>query len=202
MNAKLEEKCLNANFEAILKKKGYVYFDKGAFNLNLIGVRASGNKITNAFDDVLVVIYKDKNNNTIKRCFSFTTDPGLYYMKNNLSPKGCAIVKEGQYRGLWKVGLHQGKYRALVQNKPIKVYRDNNKDNYYDLLPNKIEEGVFGINLHKAGKDSIQVDKWSAGCQVISSSLEFDHFMELVDKQIKNEMGNTFTYTLLNESDL
>ena len=32
-----------------------------------------------------------------------------------------AILKEGQYRGSHKIGLHQGKYEALRQKKPLKV---------------------------------------------------------------------------------
>ena len=31
-----------------------------------------------------------------------------------------AILKEGQYRGSHKIGLHQGKYEALRQKKTIK----------------------------------------------------------------------------------
>jgi len=29
-----------------------------------------------------------------------TVDPGLYYLKNPLNHKGCAIIPEGQYLGL------------------------------------------------------------------------------------------------------
>jgi hypothetical protein len=39
------------------------------------------------------------------------------------------------------------------------------------MLEENIGEGIFGINIHKAGsrvEGSTQIDKWSAGCQVFS----------------------------------
>jgi hypothetical protein len=54
-------------------------------------------------------------------------------MANLLNPKGAAILVPGQYCGSHAIGLHQGKYRALRQVKPLPVYRDSNKDMNYDL---------------------------------------------------------------------
>ena len=39
MNNKLFFKCVNANFKEILERKGYAYFTKGQYNLNIIGIR-------------------------------------------------------------------------------------------------------------------------------------------------------------------
>ena len=43
--------------------------------------------------------------------------------------------------------------------------------------------GLFGINIHRAtkweGKKSTQIDKWSAGCQVIAANDDFKLFMEI-----------------------
>ena len=120
-----------------------------------------------------------------------------------LNPKGTAILVPGQYRGCWQIGLHNGKYEALVQKKPVSVYRDGNKDLIYDLDPKKIDKGVFGINIHRSNPygESATVDNWSAGCQVFASSKDFKEFMELCGKQ-KAMYGNSFTYTLLDEKDL
>ena len=203
MNRILYNKINKADFQKIFKKKNYAFFTNGAYNLNIIGVRAANRKVTNTFDDYIVVIYKTKTGTWNKRLFEATTDPGLSYIKSPINEKiGTAILVPGQYRSAYKVGKHKNKYKALVQNKPVKVYRDRNKDNIYDCNPNSIEEGIFGINIHKAGTSSKLVDKWSAGCQVISSNLEFNCFMSLVDKQLANIKGDTFTYTLLNEEDL
>jgi hypothetical protein len=87
----------------------------------------------------------------------------------------------------------------LKQAKPVKVYRDANKDMTYDTKT--ITEGVYGINIHKAGADSTYVENWSEGCQVFKKSADFDEFMLLV-KKAATLHGNSFTYTLLESKDL
>jgi hypothetical protein len=81
----------------------------------------------------------------------------------------------------------------------VKVYRDANKDMTYD--ESKIQEGVFGINIHKAGADSTYVENWSEGCQVFKKSADFDEFMVIVKKAAALH-GNSFTYTLLNSNEI
>ena len=198
----LYNKILNYNFENLFKNKGYAYFTNGAYNLNIIGVRASGAVITNSFDDILLIIYKTPTGTWNRQLYQITTDPGQFYMNKPCNSKGTAILVPGQYRRTYKIGLHRGKYKALCQNKPVKVYRDNNKDSIYDYDPNKLDEGMFGINIHKAGTLSKRVNTWSAGCQVFASETEFRAFMNYCNKQIKYGHGDTFTYTLLKEEDL
>jgi hypothetical protein len=115
------------------------------------------------------------------------------------NPNGVARLVEGQYRGSHALGLHQGKYEALRQAKPVKVWRDKNKDMIFDET--KIDEGVFGINIHKAGQDSTWVENWSEGCQVFKRVKDFDEFMKIVKKASKIH-GNSFSYTLINSSDI
>lgn len=202
----LLEKLKTYDFDKLFKKKGYAFFDRGSYNLNIIGIRSNqANKVTNRFDDYFVVIYKDKSNKWNRKIWSGTTEPGLDCVKNPSNPKGVAIVVPGQYRGLWKIALHSGKYEALCQRTtPIKVYRDGNKNATYDLLPAKIDTGVFGINMHRAAKSgkSLYVGKYSAGCQVFADANDFNEMMKLAKLQVASGMGTTFTYTLLNESDL
>jgi hypothetical protein len=112
---------------------------------------------------------------------------------------GVARLVEGQYRGSHMLGLHQGKYEALRQKSPVKVFRDDNKDMVYD--EKKITEGVYGINIHKAGQDSTWVENWSAGCQVFKRVKDFDEFMKIIKKSSKIH-GNSFTYTLIESSDI
>jgi hypothetical protein len=112
---------------------------------------------------------------------------------------GIARLVEGQYRGSHTIRLHQGKYEALGQNKPVKVYRDTNRDMLYDET--KIQEGVFGINIHKAGANSTYVENWSMGCQVFKKSADFEEFMSICRKA-KDIHGNSFTYTLIESTDI
>ena len=199
---KLLEKIKSADFSKILVNKGYAYFTNGKYNLNIIGVRRAGNKVTNQFDDYIVVEYVDMYGIKTRDVFPATTDPGLTSMTKPMSTKGCAILVPGQYRSSWMIGYHKGKYEALVQCKPLKVYRDNDKDNVYDLNPKTIEEGNFGINIHKSGDDSTIVNGWSAGCQVLKRKVNFDKLMKLAHYQFSQGMGARYTYTLINEEDL
>ena len=197
--------CQYADYEKVFREKGYSYFTRGAYNLNIIGIRSDNkNKVTNLFDDVLAVVYKTNTGKWNRQIYKITTEPGLYYMiKQQLNPKGTAILVPGQYRGCWELGKHQGKYKALVQKKAVKVYRDNNRDEIYNLNPNRIDTGVFGINIHRSNEfvQAIYVNSYSAGCQVFANPNEFRSFLTLCDKQ--NELyGNSFTYTLINESDI
>ena len=192
--------------ETTMESKGYKYFTGGDYDVNIIGVRNSDtrNRVTNAFDDCITLSYKIEDKWQF-HCFKCTTDPGTHWVENVMNENGVAILKPGQYRGSHKLKLHQGKYLALGQQKPVKVYRDNNRDSKYDLFEERVEEGIFGINIHRAtsrsGGTSTRIDKWSAGCQVIAANDDFELFMNVVNKAAK-VWGNSFTYTLINSNDI
>ena len=139
--------------ESTVKAKGYKWFENGDYNLNIVGVRNGEtlNEVTNKFDDCITLSYR-KDEEWQFHCFEATTDPGKHWVENVLNESGVAILKENQYRGSHKIGLHQGKYEALRQQKPVQVYRDNNLDECYDLNEENIQEGIFGINIHRATK--------------------------------------------------
>ena len=187
--------------EKALKTKGYVWFEGAKdYDLNIVGVRNSdtGNKVTNAFDDVITVSYK-KDGQWVYHEWANTTDPGTKGVREFKNAKGVARLVEGQYRGSHAVGLHQGKYEALRQITPVKVYRDADKNMVYD--ESKVDTGIFGINIHKAGVDSTFVENWSEGCQVFKRSAEFDAFM-VIAKKAAAIHGNKFTYTLIESKDI
>ena len=191
--------------EETMKSKGYKYFTGGDYDVNIMGVRNSNtnNEVTNKFDDCITLSYKDNGEWKFK-CYKSTTDPGSHWERNLLNKDGVAILKPAQYRGSHKIGLHQGKYEALRQKSPVKVYRDNNKDGKYDMIEENVHEGIFGINIHKAGKfvnGSTQIDKWSAGCQVFSKESDFNEFMAIMHKA-SDKYGNSFSYTLLESKDI
>ena len=189
--------------ENAVKSKGYIWFEdtnnKG-YDINIVGIRNSstGNKVTNLFDDWLTVSYKEGGQWKF-HIWPATTDPGKKGVMEYHNAAGVARLVEGQYRGSHGIGLHQGKYEALKQAKNVKVYRDPNRDMVYDV--NKIQEGVFGINIHKAGADSTYVENWSEGCQVFKKSADFDAFMNICRKA-KDIHGNSFTYTLIESKDI
>ena len=195
--------------EAAVKSKNYKWFEdvnnKG-YDVNIVGIRNSKTKgrVTNAFDDCITISYKIDGEWQF-HCFPCTTDPGSHWVKNVLSDKGVAILKPNQYRGSHKLRLHQGKYLALGQKKPVTVYRDNNLDSNYDLDESTTETGIFGINIHRAtgrsGGKSTRVDKWSAGCQVIADNDDWHQFLDIC--QTAREIhGNSFSYTLIESKEI
>ena len=195
--------------ETAVKSKGYKWFEdhnnKG-YDVNIVGVRNNKTKgrVTNAFDDCITISYK-MDGEWQFHCYKCTTDPGSHWVKNILSESGVAILKPGQYRSSHKLRLHQGKYMALGQQKPVKVYRDNNLDNKYDLNEGSLEEGIFGINIHRAtgrtGGTSTRVDKWSAGCQVIANNNDWHEFLDIC-MTAREVWGNSFSYTLIESKDI
>ena len=180
--------------EKAVKAKGYKWFDN---QLNIVGVRnsATGKAVTNAFDDHITVSRLD---NGVWKYYEWmaTTDPGRKGVLEFHNPAGVARIVPGQYIDSHAIGLHQGKYEALKQQKPVKVYRDSNKDLVYD--EGRIQEGVFGINIHKAGLDSTLVENWSEGCTVFKKAQEFEAFMEVCRKSGQK----AFTYTVIESKDI
>ena len=65
----------------------------------------------------------------------------------------------------------------------------------------KITEGLYGINIHKAGADSTYVENWSEGCQVFKKSADFDKFLAIC-KKAASLSKNSFTYTLIESKDI
>ena len=183
------------NILRYMRSKDYVIYDK-PYQLNIVGVRNAQSQ-SNKFDDSVFVFYKDDNNNFVEKEYPATTDTGMFYLLNPMSNLGAAMLKEGQYVDSYIQGLHKGQYLALVQNKPVTTYRDYDRNAVFDIFT-KETTGNYGINIHKAGANSQDVDNWSAGCQVFQKSDDFNDFMDKTTKH-RNLYGNSYTYTLIDE---
>ena len=192
--------------ERAVKAKGYVWFEdrqnKG-YDVNIVGVRNNApivaDKVTNVFDDHITISYK-VNGKWQFFCWRATVDPGKKGVQQFSNPKGVARLVSGQYRGAYAIDKHGGKYTALCQRlKPVTVYRDKDKDLTFD--ESKLDTGMFGINIHKAGRNSTWVENWSEGCQVFKVTLDFVAFMSIIQKA-KKIWGNKFTYTLIESTDI
>jgi hypothetical protein len=169
------------------------------FELNIVGIRADST-IPNRFDDEIHVFFKNNANQWIHYIFPATTDPGTYWLKNLMNPQGTAILMQGQYKGAYQIGLHKGKYYALVQRKPITVLRDYDRNAVLDFYNGRKYTGMFGVNIHHASVNGTTktVDRYSAGCQVFANINDFNLFMQLSEKH-KQLYGNSFTYTLIDK---
>lgn len=167
------------------------------FELNVIGIR-SNTSVPNVFNDSLNVLFTDNTGRLASFSWRATTDPGTYWLKSPMNPQGTAILKPGQYVGSHGLGMHRGKYLALVQIRPVTVIRDFNRDGNTDYSSGREETGLFGINIHRAMAEGTTktIDKYSAGCQVFANANDFSVFLQLAERH-KALYGNSFTYTLL-----
>lgn len=188
-----------------INTKGYKWFedtDNKGYDVNIVGVRNSstGRKVTNVFDDLITISYKDDKGVWQYHEWMNTTEPGKKGVMQYHNPKGVARLIPGQYRGVWSIDKHQGKYEALCQrNGTVAIFRDNNKDMNFDDITR--DNGMFGINIHKAGQDSTWVENWSEGCQVFKRVKDFDAFMKICRIAAKIH-GNKFSYTLIESKDI
>ena len=193
--------------EKAVKSKGYAWFEDASnktYDVNIVGVRNNdpsiADKVTNVFDDTLTISFKDESGNWQYYAWNATCDPGKKGVMEFHNNKGVARLVPGQYRGVWKIDKHQGKYDALCQRLGnVTVWRDANKDL---LFEEKVTDtGMFGINIHKAGTDSTWVENWSEGCQVFKRVKDFDAFLAICKKAAKIH-GNKFSYTLIESTDI
>lgn len=190
---------------ASIQAAGYVTFtSETPYDLNVWGVRSADTTV-NTFNDYLGITYRDKNLVWHTECWPATTDPGLYWLDNPGNVNGTAILVPGQYRSTYMIDKHNGSYYALCQRAgEVKVWRDNDRDGVLDYS-GPTYSGYFGINLHRASSSgtSTQVNKWSAGCQVIANNDDFDRFMTLARRQAEyHPTWSKYTYTLLTQDQL
>ncbi|WP_421752748.1 hypothetical protein [Croceimicrobium sp.] len=191
-----------AKLQAVYAAKGYRFFDQGAFNLNLFGIRNASAQV-DEFNDWMGVAFRDEWLNPRLLLFRASTKPGLYYLKHKiLNVNGTAILIPGQYRGAWKLGHHNG-YEALQQRSEgvFKVWRDADHDAQFDYS-GPIYTDVQGLNGHTTSfrSEVERVNRYSAGCQVVQDDLDFNCLMLIVKKSL-DYFSNSFSYTLLEEGD-
>lgn len=182
---------------------GYKVFSGSDYDLNIVGIR-SASQAPNLFDDLLTISYQLKGQ-WFTRSWDFTSDPGLYWLRNPGRRAGTAILCPGQYPGMWALGKHRGSYTALVQVGKARFFRDNDRDSELDMDPETIEESIIGANLHRASRvrKSTQVDRWSAACQVVADGTpggDYDQLIRLAKRQVEaHPTWKRYTYTLLEE---
>lgn len=184
----------------VLNKLGHLVFTEGDYNLNLIGVRKDY-VARDIFDDTIILLFKEGGLWKVLPALA-TTDPGFKYLEAPMNPQGTAIIAEGQYRGVWKRGMHKGKVPALVQVGSFLVHRDNNMDRILDKTPKVIAGPGSGLNMHPAKEKgtSTIVGGWSAGCQVFANWFDHDRMLTYYDLSVPR-YGEKITYTLIKEAD-
>lgn len=198
-NVKFIDKVTVDSVIEAYKRLNYPLFTNGDYNVNIFGIR-DDESVADTFNDLVCLLYRVNGEWVLKR-YPATTDPGVHYRTHLLNPNGTAILQNGYYRSAYQLGLHRGKYTALVQRKPLNLWRDKNKDNILDRDGPTFFE-VAGINIHHAANTgtTTRVGAHSAGCQVLSNIDDWNEFINIIITSSK-KYGKTFSYALFTESE-
>lgn len=192
---------------AAMETKGY-RVDRAPGEVNIVYVegmgldgKANGDR-PNEWNDLRTTLWFEYGEPKID-AWDATTEPGIYFTKRPLNPKGAARIEFGQYQA-WRVGMHRGDHDALRQSGgPVRVRRDANKDMM--RTGDAIDEGDFWINQHW-GYDQPEDDigKASAGCLVGRTREGHREFMARVksDPRYQADPNFVFSTTILAESDV
>lgn len=137
--------------------------------------------------------------------YQITTTPSLYYYGSEpLNNQGTAIKVPGEtLYTLKEADIGHGRYKMLIESEPVdirrypigttkfKTYKPSNI--LYDQHP--------GLHIHKSSDDmGICIGPWSAGCQVFASGIEYDEFINKLEKSTNND--NKFFYALIELDDI
>ena len=182
-------------------KQGYLFFERGDYNLNLVGIRRLGVKpAASTFCDTLAVLFR-QGARDVMLTMPCTTDPGRTHDDDPLTQDANTVLPPGQYPGMWRVGLYRGQYPALVQNSKCPVYRlTSDPDSDADII---VDYGNYAINCHRASEamGRRRISRWSPGSQVVEHSEDYGMLMSLA-RVAATRWGNQISYTLLTDDQL
>lgn len=179
------------------KIKSLPTYNRGKGNALIIGVQS---KIQgdDSFNDKFYV-YNDADKFVIAT--TGTTNCGQSALKNygKFGLKGAAVWKTNQfYEGLYRLGFHKGKMPALIQQKPIALFRDSDKDNIPEQEGIEFND-IIGANFHGVSynidSDKLinQIGEWSYACPVCNNMRHYRSIINFAKKY------SFIDYCLLNE---
>lgn len=175
--------------ERLVKRKGYdQYIPKNSvylaiirgYYLDTMGVK--GKNDLNIFDDMAAWMWPAGIS-----CFNFNTDPTRFGWNKNAGKYMAQLCP-----GIWWFVMrkHKGQYDAFGQGTyPVAVYRRKE-----DGKIASVEEGLFGINAHKAGVNSTS----SEGCLTVPIS-QWDSFKTQGYSLLKQNKQSRFRVVLFDE---
>lgn len=194
------------NIKKAMLNKGYKFFNKGDYNLNIIFVRTD-NVITNYFTDKLYLIY-NKDGKEVIREYPATTKPGI---KGSIdSPvtvdgiTGTACIVPNQYESAFKfidsyTEFSEYPYFRLIGR--LDYYRDGNKD----LVLNTdkvIKSKNYKTHFHRMSNKGVTgkpINNWSLGCIGVEEPY-MAAIIPIIREAVKR-YGDIFTVTILENKD-
>jgi lysozyme len=150
------------------------------YYLDTMGVK--GKNDLNMFDDMVAWVWPSGI-----ATFNFNTDPTRFgYNKN--AGKNMAQLVPGIYRFVKR--KHKNQYAAFGQGgNMVAVYRRDSSGKI-----TTVEEGLFGINIHKAGATTTS----SEGCLTVPIS-QWDQFKTLGYSLLERNSTQGFPFVLFDE---
>ena len=188
----------------VMRKNNMTVFTK-PFDVTLGGIRTKDN-VANTFNDWLFASYWNDKKELISVIVAGTTDAGLTARLKPTNPKGVVIIQHGiQHRGVYRLENpkvvpsergHKGK-QAFRQIRPMKYWRDNDRDNILETGSNE-ESTLSFTNGHDMGTKGFQVNNWSEGCWG-STEKNMKLLYDMGWLQFNNGLGRIFSFAMLHE---
>jgi hypothetical protein len=191
---------------SFLKSKNYKTYDQiGVLNIvALQSTKKDNGSISNKFDDVLNVFYKNQKGNWDLLEYQITTMPG-YVPKTELLPEKVGMLALGQYVDQCTLDTYVSDptLSPVKTDKCLKVsecvIHINNSTTEYNYKSEKANVKSI-VLVHRSSDTSAEsVYNYSGGAQVFKISSQYDQFISLCEAQVS--LKNTFTYTLCKQSE-
>jgi hypothetical protein len=171
----------------------------------LVSVRGNAPLGTNSFDDRAGTVYRDHTGELYVRLYDATNDPGDHWLNNPPKPGGTAVACRGYYTGAMILGDHRGKPGLLNRGLTPITYNRYLSDGEGGWKINESNSANFiGLNIHRAGTASTQVDRWSAGCTVFARAADMDEVLNTCERALDFCKGGTlyFSYAILEHNEV
>lgn len=188
----------------VMKGAGMIIFER-PYSITLGGIRTKDN-LSEAFNDYHFASLFTPEGNIVSAIIEGTTDAGLYYREKPMNVDGTAIIKHGiQHRGAYQYQNpavndgqrgHRGK-EAFRQVNDMEYWRDADRDKYLEFDGESFVDN-FATNGHDMGGRE-NVGRNSAGCWGAHDEL-MEILYHLAKVQIKNGVGDIFSYAMLHEN--
>lgn len=175
--------------------------------INVFGIRDERGMKDDVIND-WICIADSKTEEVYK--FKGSVDPGIFYTNHMISSnlKGVAHIALGNHPKVYMVGLHKGKYEAMVQQgNKIKIWRDVDKNFKFTKGKDIVSTGWYGVNIHRMSDWKIltKIGRYSAGCNIIQNVKDFSNFLKIVKNSNhykKYRGGARFSYTLISINEI
>ena len=183
-----------------MKSKGYKIYDVPNV-LNMVAfmnAKKDKGEVSNKFDDILNVFYKNSNNNWELLEYQVTTMPG-WLPKTELLPEKIGFLQFGQYIDQLKFSEYNG-YKALNVSECI-VHINDSVQIYNFKSQTTTAKNICLLHKSDYKGSAESVFNYSGGAHVFKNAIQYDQFIKLCEEQFTSSKKDTYTYTFCKNSE-